>query len=170
MRVLLPAPFSPMSAWTSPRRTVKSTPCKALTPGKFFARPRISRSVPAANSIVRWVGTRSTASPITFDKMGRDGTRPYHPSLRRSFHLRSLILPFGQFGRGLRLFEHTLLNRRALGQRLFRQDGFHCVKKLRADKRIALDGAIEFAGGHGFKCAADTVNGDNEDVFAWLYT
>src|SRR5476651_2671317 len=45
MSVLLPAPFSPMRAWTSPRRTVKSTPCRALTPGKLFARPRISRSV-----------------------------------------------------------------------------------------------------------------------------
>src|SRR5436309_7000845 len=32
--VLLPAPFSPIKAWISPRRSVKSTPSRARTPGK----------------------------------------------------------------------------------------------------------------------------------------
>src|SRR6185295_16939572 len=30
----LPAPFWPMSAWTSPARSVSSTPARACTPGK----------------------------------------------------------------------------------------------------------------------------------------
>src|SRR4026208_177672 len=34
--VLLPAPFSPRSAWISPGRTSKSTPSLARTPGKVF--------------------------------------------------------------------------------------------------------------------------------------
>jgi hypothetical protein len=37
--VLLPAPFSPISAWISPERTVKSTPDSACTPGNPFVRP-----------------------------------------------------------------------------------------------------------------------------------
>src|SRR5947207_6235274 len=54
MSVLLPAPFSPMSAWTSPRRTVKSTSSKARTPGKLFDSLRISSS--AADSLpMRWI-------------------------------------------------------------------------------------------------------------------
>ena len=48
MSVLLPAPFSPMSAWISPARTVKSTPCKARTPGKLFSNPRISSKAASA--------------------------------------------------------------------------------------------------------------------------
>src|SRR5690349_3997187 len=39
MRVDLPAPFSPMSACTSPARAVKSTRDRAFTPGKLFDRP-----------------------------------------------------------------------------------------------------------------------------------
>ncbi len=34
--VLLPAPFSPMSAWQLPRSTSKLTPSSASTPGKAF--------------------------------------------------------------------------------------------------------------------------------------
>ena len=32
----LPAPFSPINAWISPLRSVKSTCCNALTPGNVF--------------------------------------------------------------------------------------------------------------------------------------
>src|SRR3954454_4416665 len=49
----LPAPFSPSSACTSPRRRSKSTASFARTPGKRFVMPRSSRtggSVVAANS------------------------------------------------------------------------------------------------------------------------
>src|SRR5690606_7343017 len=38
----LPAPFSPMSEWTSPGRRVKSTPSRARTPGKRIVMPVIS--------------------------------------------------------------------------------------------------------------------------------
>ena len=40
----LPAPFSPHSACTSPRRSSKSTPSSASTPGKRFTIPRSERS------------------------------------------------------------------------------------------------------------------------------
>src|SRR5882757_2101786 len=38
----LPAPFSPSSAWISPRRTSRSTSALAMTPGKYLAIPRNS--------------------------------------------------------------------------------------------------------------------------------
>src|SRR5262245_28920338 len=44
MSVDLPAPFSPSSAWTSPRRRSKSTWSLATTPGKRFVMPRSSRT------------------------------------------------------------------------------------------------------------------------------
>src|SRR5437899_709270 len=44
MSVLLPAPFSPSRANTSPARNSKSTPRSACTPGNDFAMPRISSS------------------------------------------------------------------------------------------------------------------------------
>ena len=40
--VLLPAPFSPSSAWTSPTAASKSTASFASTPGKRFVMPRIA--------------------------------------------------------------------------------------------------------------------------------
>src|SRR6478736_6627521 len=40
--VLLPAPFSPSSAWTSPAAASKSTASLATTPGKRFVIPRIA--------------------------------------------------------------------------------------------------------------------------------
>ena len=43
IRVLLPAPFSPTSAWTSPGHIVRSTPLSARTPGKLFVTPRTVR-------------------------------------------------------------------------------------------------------------------------------
>src|SRR5690606_14356290 len=43
INVLLPAPFSPSSAWISPARTSKLTSLLARTPGKRLVMPRISR-------------------------------------------------------------------------------------------------------------------------------
>src|SRR6187551_1757427 len=43
MRVDLPAPFSPTSAWISPARTRKSTRSSATTPGNVLRMLRISR-------------------------------------------------------------------------------------------------------------------------------
>src|SRR5436305_1768849 len=62
-RVLLPAPFSPRSACTSPAAASKSTPSFARTPGKRFVIPRIAtaggggaRSAPLrSSSINSWL-------------------------------------------------------------------------------------------------------------------
>ena len=42
IRVVLPAPFSPSSAWISPGRTSRSIASLATTPGYRFVIPRIS--------------------------------------------------------------------------------------------------------------------------------
>src|SRR4029077_11793815 len=76
INVLLPAPFSPMSAWTSPARTVKSTPCSAFTPGKVLARPRISSS--AFGSVAMSVG--KTLSILAIGKFRR-GLRHFEDAL-----------------------------------------------------------------------------------------
>src|SRR5258708_39633281 len=55
----LPAPFSPSSACTSPRRRSKSTWSFASTPGKRFVRPRSSRT---GVSVSATVGRDSTES------------------------------------------------------------------------------------------------------------
>src|SRR3954470_16270277 len=54
IRVLLPAPFSPSRAWTSPGRTSKSTSSRATTPGKTLRMPCISST-----------GTEAATSGIT---------------------------------------------------------------------------------------------------------
>src|SRR5262249_29833661 len=48
--VLLPAPFSPSSACTSPRAASKSTPSFATTPGNRFVIPRIATAGAAPGS------------------------------------------------------------------------------------------------------------------------
>src|SRR5262245_60912390 len=95
INVLLPAPFSPIRAWTSPRRTVKSTRCNAFTPGKDLDRPRTSSNA-GVSPVFDWVCVCGEVMD----------------SLRR------LILPIGQLGGGLGLFEHSLLHNRAFGERL----------------------------------------------------
>src|SRR4051794_37165225 len=45
MRVLLPAPFSPINARTSPWLSVSDTPESAMTPGKRFTIPLIASRV-----------------------------------------------------------------------------------------------------------------------------
>src|SRR6185503_15002283 len=49
--VVLPAPFSPSSAWISPGRTSRSMPSLATTPGYRFTIPRISRARGGAFSV-----------------------------------------------------------------------------------------------------------------------
>src|SRR2546421_994156 len=50
IRVDLPAPFSPRSAWTSPSTSSKSTWSLASTPGNCLVIPRSSRTAVAAMS------------------------------------------------------------------------------------------------------------------------
>ena len=54
MSVLLPAPFSPSRAWTSPTRTSKSTPSLATTPGKRLTMPRRSTARAAGGAGGGW--------------------------------------------------------------------------------------------------------------------
>src|SRR5919106_1394796 len=65
----LPAPFSPRSAWTSPRRSSKSTWSFARTPGKRFVIPRSSRttgrSLIARDSTARRTTRAGPAGPLS---------------------------------------------------------------------------------------------------------
>src|SRR5438874_9664804 len=53
MSVDLPAPFSPRSACTSPRRTSNETPSFATTPGNSLRMSRISRTRSSLTSFLR---------------------------------------------------------------------------------------------------------------------
>src|SRR4051794_4508527 len=52
--VLLPAPFSPSSACTSPSRASKSTPSLATTPGKRLVIPCNATAAPGGAAAARW--------------------------------------------------------------------------------------------------------------------
>src|SRR5215217_7521500 len=54
IRVDLPAPFWPMTAWTSPRPTVSEAPSRARTPGKALLIPSIWRR--GAGALIGSVG------------------------------------------------------------------------------------------------------------------
>src|SRR3954451_8817268 len=60
MRVLLPAPFSPMSECTSPGKRRKSTLSSAFTPAKAFSMPVITRTG-AVSAIARKTSCRGEA-------------------------------------------------------------------------------------------------------------
>src|SRR5215471_17571928 len=55
----LPAPFSPNSTWTSPRRRSKSTPSRATTPGNRFEILVSSRSTSLPSQVAS--ATRDTS-------------------------------------------------------------------------------------------------------------
>src|SRR5580765_1391964 len=65
IRVDLPAPFSPSSAWTSPRFTSKDTRSFATTPGNSLRMSRISRtrSPSALCSLIASKKERADSSP-----------------------------------------------------------------------------------------------------------
>ncbi len=54
----LPAPFSPMRAWTSPHSTSKSTSSLATTSGKRFVMPRILTAGGMPKYTVWYAGSR----------------------------------------------------------------------------------------------------------------
>src|SRR5215469_16589646 len=58
-KVVLPAPFGPMSAWISPRRTRRSTSLTATKPLNCFVRPRVSRM----KSSTAWCGAAAMGAP-----------------------------------------------------------------------------------------------------------
>src|SRR5262245_14315860 len=67
MRVLLPAPFSPISASTSPRCSTRSTPCNAWTPGKALPMPRTSSSGAPSTSLACLAGLLLQVLPERVD-------------------------------------------------------------------------------------------------------
>ena len=71
--VLLPAPFSPSSACTSPTAASKSTPSLATTPGNRFVIPRI-----ATASLVA-----GTAVATAFSRRGQHSVRGREPTARQ---------------------------------------------------------------------------------------
>src|SRR5258708_27839213 len=103
MRVDLPAPFSPRSAWISPARTVKSTLASAVTPGNLFPMPRSSSS---------------SGMPAS-------------------------VLPRGQGGGGVARVKELILIVGLALDLLARQQSSDRVVNLRAEQRVALDGAVD---------------------------
>src|SRR5262245_30911606 len=61
IKVLLPAPFSPTSAWISPRPTSRSTPSSAWLEPKRLVTPRIESSAASAAAVTSATGLRSEA-------------------------------------------------------------------------------------------------------------
>src|ERR1043165_3069559 len=63
--VLLPAPFSPQTAWQVPARTSKLTPDSACAPGKRFVTPvnRIAGSAPPAVTLLEVLGIDVREAP-----------------------------------------------------------------------------------------------------------
>ena len=59
MVVLLPAPFSPSTATTSPAPTAKLTSCSARTPGNDFPTPDISKSSGMVGTLTNPAATAS---------------------------------------------------------------------------------------------------------------
>src|ERR1700704_2778435 len=78
--VLLPAPFSPTSACTSPARTSKSIPRRARTAPNDLVTPRSSRS-------------RSTLFRPTFDVEDRAQLARHRAAVRVRGHDRAHVLP-----------------------------------------------------------------------------
>src|SRR3989442_10437214 len=58
-KVLLPAPFGPMRARTSPRRTSRVTPLRAVRPPKRIVRPSVRSRTPSGGDAERPVLTRT---------------------------------------------------------------------------------------------------------------
>ena len=75
---VITAPFSPSSASTSPRSSLRSTPSDALTPGKLLHIPRISTSG-AAFAVVSIVADTLYVIDLRLKKEGVPGGTPLAP-------------------------------------------------------------------------------------------
>src|ERR671922_2022441 len=75
MSVDLPAPFSPRSAWTSPRRTSRSMWSFARTPGNRFVMPRSSRIGRSGSAIPGDPKGAGRARPLRTDLLFLAGRR-----------------------------------------------------------------------------------------------
>src|SRR3954451_2068353 len=99
IRVDFPAPFSPMSACTSPGRSRKPTPSTALTPGK----PTVMSRISTTGDVV--IGPPCTTQPGRTGHGGDGRHRPRHGHRGSVLALRERGLRRGLVERGL-LGEH----------------------------------------------------------------
>src|ERR1700731_715963 len=103
IKVLFPAPFSPISAWISPACTVRSTASSALTPG---------------NPLLRAVMSKSGVATARYKHKSRAlGHSVRAPAL--NLRMRILVLSFWQLGSRLGLFVNPFLSHHSLGHFLF---------------------------------------------------
>src|SRR5712691_13022941 len=114
--VLLPAPFSPSSACTSPSAASKSTRSFATTPGKRFVIPRSATAIPMAGE----EGEEAWTSPPTQLALGAADhafDEPVHRVEILHGHplpLRDAQLPFLVVQRTCELVERPFLQSRFL--------------------------------------------------------
>src|ERR1700722_15863395 len=148
IKVLFPAPFSPISAWISPACTVRSTASSALTPG---------------NPLLRAVTSKSGIATSRYNYKVR---ALVHSVRAPAFKLQNviLVLSFRQLCSSLRLFEDAFLGHHPLRHFFFGGSRLDQVKKLRSQKRIALHRDVQFAVLHRFKGPFDAVDRNDLDV------
>src|SRR5215213_2748555 len=112
--VLLPAPFSPSSACTSPARISRSTPALATTPGKRFVTPRsVTAGVAAVTlrgSLTRGRSALRGADDALDEPVHREDVAQAHLLALGHAQLARLVVE-----RALELVERALRDRRALG-------------------------------------------------------
>src|SRR5580765_5050137 len=97
----LPAPFSPRSAWISPRPRSKSTASFASTPGNRFVMPRSSRTGAASAIGVGSYGGGPEPAPVVLScLLRRRHDLAARDLLRDRVHLCRDVRPVG--GRDLR--------------------------------------------------------------------
>src|SRR5690606_15399784 len=140
IRVDLPAPFCPISAWISPARSARPAPSSATVAPKRLHRP------------CAW-STRLIA-PSPTEPAARAGPVAACASGDSGAWVAGAALAVGQFGRGLVLGEHALLHHRAPGHFA---PGVHVadqLRQLRAEQRVAFDRGVELAGLHRLERAA----------------
>src|SRR6266850_4264959 len=153
IRVDFPAPFCPMTEWTSPANRRKSTSASAWTPGKRFEMPFISST--------------GTAWLITSPRRRRSGHAG--PLLLPAAHEAGpSVLPARERLRSVLLREDALLGDDALGEGLSGLQFLDRLHQLRPEQRAALDAGVQLSGHHGFERALHRVDRHDHDVLAGL--
>src|SRR3954471_9944769 len=166
MSVDLPAPFSPMSACTSPGSSLNVTPSSALTPGKLMLISRIS-TTEAGGSVVDVVAMGGLAFRWWTWAPPRGLWGEGAARRRRQGSSRGLsVLAIRQRLHGLLLVEclvghdyprrHGVTGHYLLGQ----------VHQLRTEQGIAFDEEVEFAVGQGLHAVVGGVDRDDFDVLS----
>src|SRR6476660_9583505 len=157
IKVDFPAPFSPMSACTSPGRSRKPTPSSALTPGK----PTVMSRISTTGDVV--IGppctTQRTSQP---GQMGHDGDGRHRP---RREHLGS-VLALRERGLRRSLVERGLLGEHPGRHSLAVLDLLGEVHELWAEQRAALDDKVDLSVGQRLHAVLHRVDGDDLDVLA----